>query len=121
MADPAPPPAPLKPADWTPPILAIAGIVIAAYLVVALTTLPIPPQNKELLFALLGIVGGVIVGAPFGYYFASSAGSDAKTKAIADQASAARTLAEGTNGDGTTVHAQPDSRVTVDPTGEKAS
>lgn len=67
-------------------ILALLSMLLFGLLVTSLLFQVVPDQNRELVSTALGFIAGNMVGPAFQWFFGSTAGSAAKTQALADAA-----------------------------------
>lgn len=69
--------------DSTPKVLSYGTTIGFFGALTALHFVPIPPENKAIIYSMVGSLGTVWI-LQMGYYFGSSRGSDDKTKMLAD-------------------------------------
>ncbi|MBI1682367.1 hypothetical protein [Caulobacter hibisci] len=84
--------------EVTMSFLAVGTMLLIAYFVWAVLNIAIPARNENLAFAVLGIIGGTMVGGIFGAYFGIQLAQSRQSKSP----------------EGVTVTAPGESSVTVD-------
>jgi len=91
--------------EGTMSFLAAVTMLLISYFVWAVLNVAIPARNENLAFAVLGIIGGTMVGGIFGAYFGIQLAQSRQNKPA----------------EGVTVKAPGQSSVTVDSTEPKAA